>query len=162
MSEPDFIHPPDPGSPPPLPDGAPPASGPAPSPSAAATAPSATGRLADPSVPHEQRTYCLLMHASIVLLHFLAFLSFIVPLVMWLARKDSSRFIDDHGRETLNFHLSITLYGLIGFALIPLCGVGVAVLVFAYILAIVGGIMACVAASRAEYFRYPMCVRFVR
>ncbi len=159
MSDPEFIHPPDPGVPPPIPDAAPSTGGSASSSGAAA---SPAGRLSDPTISHEQRTYCLLMHASIVLLHFLAFFSFIVPLVMWLARKDTSRFIDDHGRETLNFHLSITLYGLIGFALIPLCGVGVAVLVFAYILAIVGGIMACVAASRAEYFRYPMCVRFVR
>lgn len=161
MSDPFEAHPaPDPATPPPLPT-SPQASDSATS-SGTSAAASPTGRLADPSVPHEQRTYCLLMHASIVLLHFLAFFSFIVPLVMWLARKDTSRFIDDHGRETLNFHLSITLYGLIGFALIPLCFVGIAVLVFAYILAIVGGIMACVAASRAEYFRYPMCVRFVR
>jgi uncharacterized protein len=155
MPDPVFTHPPDPGIPPPIPAAAP-------APSAGAASANSRGRFADPSVPHEERTYALLMHASIVLLHFIFFFSFVVPLVMWLARKDHSRFIDDHGRETLNFHLSITLYGLIGFALIPLCGIGVGVLVGAYVLAIVGGLMACLAASRAEYFRYPMCVRFVR
>ncbi len=171
MPDPDFIHPPDPdpGIPPPLP-------GPRPgqlgssaalsgvAASAATLGPSlnARGRFVDPSVPHEQRTYAILMHASIVLATFLPFFSCIVPLVMWLIRGKTSRFIDDQGREALNFHLSITIYGLVGFALIPLCYVGIGVLGGTYVLGIIGGVMASLAASRAEYFRYPMCVRFVR
>lgn len=128
---------------------------------AAAPPPLSASRLADPSVPHDHRTYCLLMHASIVVMHFMFFLSFIVPLLMWLARKNESPFIDDHGRETVNFHLSITLYGLVAGALVFVC-IGWALLPAIYVLAIVGGVMACLAASRAEYFRYPMCIRFIR
>lgn len=114
------------------------------------------------------------MHLSLLLLLFVLPFSFalpllaltaitaLVPMSMWLARRDRSRFIADHGREALNFHLSIILYWIVGLALTPLCGIGFFLMVVCYILAIVGGIMACVAASRAEYFRYPMCVRFVR
>jgi uncharacterized Tic20 family protein len=162
MPDPEFTHPPDPGpgTPPPL--LAPPALPAAPV-SVAASGPSvnARGRFVDPAVPHEQRTYAILMHASIVLVIFLPFFSCILPLVMWLGRRQASRFIDDQGREALNFHLSITLYGLVSFALFPLCGIGMGLLVATYILAIIGGLMACLAAMRAEYFRYPMCVRFV-
>lgn len=121
----------------------------------------AVGRLADSSTAHEQRTYALLMHASIVLMHVLPLVSFVVPLAMWLARRRHAPFLNDHGREAVNFHLSIALYWLVGLALTPLCGVGAGVIVAAYLLALVGGVMACVAASRAEYFRYPMCVRFI-
>jgi uncharacterized protein len=159
MNDPVFIHPPDPGIPPPLPPHA--ASG-GNAGSTAAPSFNPSGRLVDPTVTHEQRTYALLMHASIVLLHFMLFFSFLVPLVMWLAKRDQSRFIDDHGRETVNFHLTITLYAVVSMPLMMLCGVGIGVLVATYILAIVGGIMACLAASRAEYFRYPMCIRFIR
>ncbi len=172
MSDPEFIHPPDPL--PTLPGVPPPLSAASPSASAAASAESHTARLTDPSVPHEQRTYGLLTHLSLLLLLFvlpfsfalpllaLALITAVVPLSMWLARRERSRFIADHGREALNFHLTIILYWTVALALTPLCGVGFFMMVGCYILAITGGVMACVAASRAEYFRYPMCVRFVR
>ena len=168
MSDPEFIHPPDPL---PASPGVPPPLAPA-SPSASAAA--ATARLTDPTVPHEQRTYALLTHLSLLLLLFvlpfsfalpllaLALITAVVPLSMWFARRERSRFIADHGREAVNFHLSIILYWIVALALTPLCGVGFFVMVGCYILAITGGLMACVAASRAEYFRYPMCIRFVR
>jgi len=163
MSDPIFTHPSAPPDspaagaaaiPPPLPSAAR-----APAPAVPSITPS--GRLCDPTVTHDQRTYAILMHASIVLLHVIFMLSFIVPLAMWLARRQQSRFLDDHGRETLNFHLTIALYGIVSFALIPACGIGFGFLVSTYILAMVGGVKACVASSRAEYFRYPMCIRFV-
>ena len=161
MSDPIFIHPPEPPAtqavaiPPPLP--------PLSRSATVASAPSITssGRLCDPTVTHDQRTYAILMHASIVLLHVIFVLSFLVPLAMWLARRHQSRFLDDHGRETLNFHLTIALYGIVSFALIPACGIGFGLLVSTYVLAMIGGVRACVASSRAEYFRYPMCIRFV-
>ncbi len=175
MSDPEFIHPPDPL--PTLPGVPPPLSAASPSESAASAAASAeshSARLTDSSITHEQRTYSLLTHLSLLLLLFVLPFSFalpllafalitaVVPLSMWLARRERSRFIADHGREAVNFHLSIILYWIVALALTPLCGVGFFVMVGCYILAITGGIMACVAASRAEYFRYPMCVRFVR
>ena len=41
----------------------------------------------------------------------------VVPLVIWLAKKDESPFIADHARESLNFQISMTLYFVISGAL---------------------------------------------
>jgi uncharacterized Tic20 family protein len=34
-------------------------------------------------------------------------IAFAIPLVMWLVKKDKSSFIDDHGREALNFQITL-------------------------------------------------------
>ncbi len=90
----------------------------------------------------------------------------LLPLVVFLMKRDDSPFVAFHAKEALNFHLSLLLYGvcmlplffvfmcLIVFIWIPLViAVGAATLIFA--------IMASVRASEGGYFRYPLTIRFV-
>jgi uncharacterized Tic20 family protein len=102
-----------------------------------------------------------------MLCHLLAILTwFVGPLVIWLVKKDSSRFVDHHGRESLNFQLTIFLASIclgamafvlmfffIGILLIP-------VLMAISVLALIAEIMAGLAASRGEWHRYPCTIRF--
>lgn len=150
-----------PAQPPPIPDATGAAPTAAPESSAAAPA-SVSGRLIDPNATPSDRQYCMFMHLTILLSGALAVLAIIAPLIMWQVKKDNSPFIDDHGKETLNFHISLYLYAALGFALLPVCGLGIGVWVAAGVLAIVGCILASVAAHRGEYYRYPMCIRFLR
>ncbi len=93
-------------------------------------------------------------------------ITFIIPplvaLAMWQIKNNDSIFIDDQGKEALNFQISIILLGLI---LIPIsiltCGVGAVLYIGLPILSIVGGIMGGIAAAKAQYFRYPMCIRLI-
>lgn len=103
-----------------------------------------------------------------MLLHLLALLTGIIGvLILWLLKKDESRFVDHHGREAVNFQLTVTLIGIslavfgaisMGLGLIlavpGMIGLGVA--------AFVMEIMACLAAHRGEWHRYPMTIRFIR
>jgi len=62
--------------------------------------------------------YTVLMHLSPLLaslFYFLAipFLNLIVPLIMWLCRKNQDEFIDFHGREAIRFQLFMMLYGFV-------------------------------------------------
>ena len=86
----------------------------------------------------------------------------LVALAMWQIKKDESPFIDDQGKEALNFQISLILLGLI---LIPVtlmtCGLGAILYVGIPILAIVGGIMGGVRSGRGVYYRYPMCIRMI-
>lgn len=92
--------------------------------------------------------------------------TFIIPplvaLALWQIKNDESAFIDDQGKEALNFQISLVLLALI---LIPItiftCGIGGVLYIGLPVLAIVGGIMGGVAASKGQYFRYPMCFRVV-
>lgn len=86
----------------------------------------------------------------------------VVPaLVMWLIKRHESPFIDDHGKEAVNFQISLLIYSVIGGLLVPFCFVGVPVLIATYVLGIAGMIMAALAANRGEYFRYPATIRLI-
>lgn len=125
------------------------------------------GRAYEPDLSSGQCTYAVLMHLSLLGYFVAPFVMFIVPLVMWLIKKDESRFIDDHGRETLNFHLTLMIYAIaLPILVTPLalltCGAawGAAALV-PFVLGVIGMIAASKAANRGEYYRYPMTLRFL-
>ena len=100
--------------------------------------------------------------------HLLAILTgFIGPVIIWLVKKQTSPFLDHHGREALNFQITVFLASLvlgsmvfvlmfvgIGFFLLPL-------LIVLPILALVAEIIACAAANRGEWHRYPCCIRLL-
>lgn len=93
-------------------------------------------------------------------------ITFIVPplvaLAMWQIKNNESTFIDDQGKEALNFQISLILIALI---LIPItiltCGIGGILYIGLPVLAIIGGIMGGVAAAKGRYFRYPMTIRLI-
>ncbi|MGM0845361.1 MAG: DUF4870 domain-containing protein [Bacillota bacterium] len=99
-----------------------------------------------------------LLAAFIYIISF--FTAFIGPLVIWLIKKDESKYIDYHGREYMNFLISYFIYGLIssllmfvliGFVLAPIVGL------LAFIFTILGAIKA----YEGEYYRIPAIFRIL-
>jgi uncharacterized Tic20 family protein len=128
------------------------------------------GRAFEPGVTDDEKTWALFMHLSLILSLLVAYLCILFPIFMWINKKEKSRFIDDHGREAINFQISMFLYGTIlplGLFLLGVvtCGAGfflaVAVGMLTWVLGVVGVIRAALAANRGEYFRYPMTIRFL-
>ncbi len=124
------------------------------------------GRAYDPDATDDERTYALLMHLSLLAHMVLTIIAFGIPLIMWLVKKEESPFLDDHGREAVNFQISLLIWSIIFTVVaIPLsvitCGVGVVVAFVPTVVAIVGMIQASIAANRGEFYRYPMTFRFV-
>ena len=146
-----------------------PAAPPPPPPPAGATAPSR------PS-PHDSRhpsglsesarTYGMFIHLSSFAGLVVSGLTFLGPLVLWLIRRDEHPFIDHHGKEALNFNLSLLLYGVIGvIGSIVTFGVGLvvalpAIAVF-FVVWIATTIQAAMKANRGEGYRYPLTIRFL-
>ncbi len=141
----------------PIPDAAPTRPGDAP-PAGPYIGPS--GRVVDPSADHDRRVYALFMHLGLAGWFVVGPLAVLIPLIMWLIKKDGSAFIDDHGREAVNFHISFNLYLLISLLFTFVC-IGWVMLVATVVLAVVGMVLGSVAAHRGEYFRYPACIRLV-
>jgi uncharacterized protein len=119
-------------------------------------------RLVDEAATSDERTYAVFTHLSLLAHLLTGGLGIVVAIVMWLVKKDSSPFIDDHGREAINFQITLIIYLIACAFLVMLCGIGVVIMPFVYVLAIVGMIMAVKAANRGEYFRYPATIRFLR
>ena len=86
-------------------------------------------------------------------------LAAVAPLVMWLSRRDSSAFIDDHGREVMNMSITGVLLFLLG---LLTGGIGMIVWIPWAIVTLIALIRGAVAASNGEYFRYPMTFRFLK
>lgn len=121
-----------------------------------------TGRYVDISVPEAQRTYGLFTHlAGLLSLLDLSLAGPITTLVLWRVKAKESDFLDDHGREAMNFQISLVVYSILGAMLTPVLGLGLVVLFGVWVLRLVGCIRGAIAANRGEYYRYPMCIRLI-
>tara|TARA_R110002126_G_scaffold60603_8_gene157590 strand:+ start:781 stop:1236 length:456 start_codon:yes stop_codon:yes gene_type:complete len=52
-------------------------------------------------------------HLSTLTQYFIPFGNYIFPIILWTSKKDKSDFVDYHGKQVLNFQLSILLYSII-------------------------------------------------
>jgi hypothetical protein len=87
--------------------------------------------------------------------------SIIGPLAVWLTRRDRDPFVDDAGREALNFGISIAIYGLVALVA-ALMLVGIPLLIVGVIAWVMLASLAAVKASQGQAYRYPLTMRFVR
>jgi len=70
---------------------------------------------------NHQKNIATFIHLSTFSRFIIPFGNFFGPIILWLANKDKSEFIDTHGKQVINFQISILLYVLILAALtIPL------------------------------------------
>ncbi|MEN0020794.1 MAG: DUF4870 domain-containing protein [Planctomycetota bacterium] len=110
-----------------------------------------------------ERTYTAWMHASVLALSVTGGLAIIMPIVMWQSRRGQSAFIDDHGREAVNFHISLIVYSVLASILFPFtCGLSAFAAVGVVILGIVGSIRGIEAGRSGRWYRYPMCMRLLQ
>jgi uncharacterized protein len=119
---------------------------------------STTGRAFDAEIDSVDRHFAVAMHL-VPLANFIGFFPFalLVPLILWIIRKDQSPFADDHGREICNFTISFFILHLV----LAITVIGVLLIPVLWIVAFVSLIRAAVAGSRGEYFRYPVTFRLL-
>lgn len=71
-----------------------------------------------------EKNTAALVHLSALTQYFIPFGNFIFPIVIWAIGKKESTYVDHHGRQSINFHLSILLYTLL------LCFIAIPIFVF--------------------------------
>ncbi|MCB4808069.1 DUF4870 domain-containing protein [Tamlana sp. 62-3] len=64
-------------------------------------------------VTSHQKNIATFIHLSTFSRFFIPFGNFVGPLVLWSINKEKSNFIDTHGKQAINFQISILLYALI-------------------------------------------------
>lgn len=94
-----------------------------------------------------------------ILLHFVG--HFFGPLIVWLLKRGESEEIDAHGKESVNFQISMLIYNLIA-AILCLVVIGFALLLILWILNTVLVIIASIRASEGKLYRYPLTIRFIK
>ena len=86
--------------------------------------------------------------------------SFIPGLLVWILKKDESTYIADQAKEALNFQITILIASFIASILIWLL-VGFVLLPIIWITNVVFCIIAAIASSKGETYRYPLCLRLI-
>jgi uncharacterized Tic20 family protein len=120
----------------------------------------------DPMQPSkEERTWAMFAHLAGPVAGLLSagVLVFLGPLIIWLVKKDESEFVDDQGKESVNFQFTILiLYVAAWAATLASCGVLFPVIFAPFVLQVVLGIMAAVKSNDGQWYRYPINIRFIR
>ncbi len=82
-------------------------------------------------------------------------------LIIWQVKKDEFPFVDEQGKEALNFQISILIYAIVAGLLIFAC-IGALLLPAVMIFDIVFAIIAAIKANDGFHYRYPLCCRFIK
>jgi uncharacterized Tic20 family protein len=108
-----------------------------------------------------EKNWAMLCHLSAFAGYFFPFGGIIGPLICWLSKKDESPWVNENGKASLNFQLSILLYMILA---LPLCFIiiGIPLLAFLGILEIVCIVIASIKGSKGEKYAYPITIPFVQ
>ncbi|MEK1942061.1 MAG: DUF4870 domain-containing protein [Pseudomonas sp.] len=100
--------------------------------------------------------------------HFAAFLGMVFPfgnllgpLIVWQLKKETDPFVDDQGKEALNFQITVALAMLVCFLLMFVV-IGVFLIWIVGVAALVLTIIAGIKANEGKAYRYPFCLRLVK
>jgi uncharacterized Tic20 family protein len=108
------------------------------------------------------RTWCMLSHASAALGFVMPWVFHILgPLIVWLAKRTDSPEIDAHGKESLNFQISMLIYNVMA-GILCLVLIGFVLLALLHLVNLVLVIVASIQASEGKLYRYPMTLRLIK
>ena len=83
------------------------------------------------------------------------------PLIVWQIKKEEFTFLDEQGKEAVNFQISMLIYGIVAGLLCFVC-VGVVLLPAVAIFDLIFLLIAAVKANNGEHYRYPLTIRFIK
>ncbi|MCK5012376.1 MAG: DUF4870 domain-containing protein [Candidatus Omnitrophica bacterium] len=114
-------------------------------------------------VPHEQdHVWAILCHLSALALFIIPPIGQILgPLIIWLIKKNDMPYVNEEGKKSLNFQISMTIYMFIAFVLC-FVAVGIPLLVLLLLTNIVLVIIASIKTSKKEKFQYPCTILFIK
>ena len=102
----------------------------------------------------DDKTFGMLAHLLGV------FTGFLGPLIIWLIKKEESPFVDDQGKEALNFQIWMTIGYIVSSILISFL-IGCITYPILLVMSLVFGIMGTMKANEGTAYRYPVNIRII-
>lgn len=109
----------------------------------------------------EEKPWVLGAHIGTLLGYTIALGSFLVPLFIWLTKKEQSDVIAAHAKASLNFQISMALY-LIGAIILAVLLIGIPFLFIIPIVNLVCVVLATIEADKGNLYKYPFSITFVK
>ena len=109
----------------------------------------------------QSRNWAMACHLSALAGYLVPLGGLIGPLLVWLIHRDRHPFVDEQGKEAVNFRLTLYLYYTVAFALVFVL-LGIVLLALLVLFDLIFVIVAGVRAGNGEHFRYPLTIRWLR
>lgn len=109
----------------------------------------------------DERTWGMLCHLTAFSGFIIPFGSILGPLIIWLIKKDEMPFVDDQGKESLNFQITMLFAFIISFVLMFIL-IGFVLMGVVAIFDIVMLIIASIKANEGVAYRYPYAIRLIK
>lgn len=109
----------------------------------------------------EDNQLLVLMHLSQLLDFVTGFGGFIVPLVLWLTKKDDIKKMDEQGKMILNFKISMFIYIIIS-AIFVIIGIGIIGLIVFGLINFIYPIINAINVSNGKEPYYPLSIKFIQ
>lgn len=114
----------------------------------------------DPAPDKDARLWGMLCHLTAFAGFIVPFGSIIAPLVIWLIKKNDIPFVDDQGKESINFQITVLIAAIIC-GILMFIGIGFLLLFALAIYAIIMVIIASIKANEGIAYRYPYTLRLI-
>jgi len=107
----------------------------------------------------DARTWAMVCHLAAFAGFIIPFGSLLGPLIVWAIKKDEDPFINDQGKEAINFQLTL-LIGFVVSIILMFVFIGFLLIAALVVYCIIMVIIAAMKANEGEQYRYPYTIRF--
>ena len=120
----------------------------------------------------QERQWAMFTHLSALLGliltgHWFGWGCFLGPLIIWLVKKDAMPFVDDQGKEALNFNITVAIAFLL-LLLLSIMTFGLGLIIALPLWVVIGiawlvlTIIAAIKANEGVHYRYPFALRLIK
>lgn len=108
----------------------------------------------------EVNSYVLLMHLSQFAGIIIPYAGLILPIVMWATNKDKNQYIDQNGKNIVNWIISVFIYSIVA-GILSFIIIGIPILVLIGICMIIFPIIGAVNANNGIVWKYPLALNLL-
>ena len=109
----------------------------------------------------EDQNLAVIIHLSLLMGIIIPFGGYAATLVLWLLKKDTSEYIDQQGKEAVNFMLNVLVVGTAATILCVML-IGFLLMIPLVIAAFVLPVMAAFKISKGQDYKYPWVYRLIK
>ena len=122
---------------------------------------------AESSISADERLWGMIAHLSALAGFIIPFGNIAGPLIVWMIKKDAMPFVDDQGKESLNFNITVAIVFL-ALLLLSIVTFGIGLIIAIPLWIIIGlawlvlTIIAALKAKDGIAYRYPFTLRLIK
>ena len=107
-----------------------------------------------------EKQWVIASHLGTLLGYVVPFGNIIVPLIIWISKKEESKTIEDQAKESLNFQITVTIFAIIAGVLVLIL-VGIFLIFAVAIFQLIFVIIATIEVDKGNLYRYPLNIRLI-